>query len=375
MKQKLVFFLGGKEFSGAEKRIFLTALHISKFNVFEVVIFIEKDLFNSINKHDKFLGCDLATLKIVRHQTFSNLPVLKLLSIPLKYFTRIAYVSFYKPRFVHFTLYNFIDLYLARFVKLFGGKVLFEITSPDVALGNVTKNILINPKVCDLIICVSQNVKKLCLEKFSGCEPRVVTRKYPFVDFERNENIFAAKKNQVLFAHRLIKRKNPLIALEAFINLAKKFPDWIFLLCGRGNLEKEVEYRVAKAGLPNLCFKGYELNMSARLQESKIFVSLIEPDNYPSQSVIEALASGCVLLVSESGQSKEKFISKQFINGYTVVLNSDSVQNKIESMIKSDELEQISGNSVKHFRENFSLGAYLSESISFYEMEFKFEVQ
>ena len=366
MKQKLVFFLGGSKFSGAEKRIFLTALYISKLGLYDVVLFIRQDLFDSIKSHDKFDGYDLNSLRIILDPAFGSTRTIKRMSIPLRYLKRLAYVLFQRPKLVHFTLYSFIDLYLARVIKLFGGKVIFEVTSPDVAVTRETQKLIENTSICDVLICVSKNVRRMCLEKSINNRERILLREHPFVDIEKQSLNFDNKKNQVLYAHRLIHRKNPILALDVFANLAKKHPDWQFVICGRGDLEEKVNQVVMALGLPNLVFKGYEVNMKARLQESKIFVSLIEPDNYPSQSIIEALASGCALLISKTGQSEEKFLSKQNVNGCAVNLDAVLIEEAIETMILSNQLELKCQNSISHFDDAFSLDAYLDESISIY---------
>lgn len=366
MKQKLVFFLGGSKFSGAEKRIFLTALHISKLSLYDVVLFIRQDLFDSIKSHDKFSGYDLDSLRIISDPVFGSTRTIKRMSIPLRYLKRLAYVMYQRPKLVHFTLYNFIDLYLARVIKLLGGKVFFEVTSPDVAITRETQKLIKNTSICDVLICVSKNVRRMCLEKSTNNRERILLREHPFVDIEKHSLSFDNKKNQVLYSHRLIQRKNPILALDAFAKMAKKHPDWHFVICGSGDLEEEIKQTVMVSNLPNLIFKGYEVNMSVRLQESKIFVSLIEPDNYPSQSVIEALASGCALLLSNTGQSEDKFLSKQNANGCAVDLDVALIEQAIETMIFSNQLEMKCQNSISHFNDAFSLDAYLDESISLY---------
>lgn len=364
MKKKLVFYLGGSNFSGAEKRIFLTALHISKMNLFEVVLFIRHDLFESIKKHDKFSGYDISSLDVKLEPTFGTNKVTKYFSVALKYSKRLIYFCLARPDIAHFTLYNFLDLHFARVIKLLGGKVLFEVTSPDVASTTETKKLISNKYICDALVCVSQNVRSVCLSSDTKNKERILLRKNPFVDIDRQPYTFNDKKNQVLFAHRLIQRKNPLLALSAFTQLARKHPEWQFVICGRGDLEYTISQMVESLNLPNLTFTGYEVNMRARLKESKIFVSLIEPDNYPSQSVIEAMASGCALILSNTGQSEEKFLSDNRTNGFALKLDCKTIIEAIDIMIKSERVDEMCQNSFIHFNDAFSFDAYLHETLT-----------
>ena len=66
------------------------------------------------------------------------------------------------------------------------------------------------------------------------------------------------------------------------------------------------------------------------LLKTNIFVSLIEPDNYPSQSVMEAMDSCNALLLSDTGFSKEFIDNNGFLTQLTVddvVFNLDALMN------------------------------------------------
>ena len=363
MKKKIIFFLGGSKFSGAEKRIFLTAYYLSRSNLFDVVLYMRANLFESIKSHDKFSNYDLSSLKILVDPILGETKLVNRLTLPVRYLKKMIYIIILKPNIVHFALYGSIDLWLARFSKLIGARVFFEITSPDVARSKETKKIINKGFICDSLICVSENVRNICLKLNEFSSKRILLREHPFVDVKNNSIPFQYKKNQVLFAHRLIERKNPLVALKAFSSLAKKYSHWDFMICGRGPLENQIKKDVSEFNLDNLIFNGYELNMSARLKESKIFVSLIEPDNYPSQSVLEAMEAGCALLLSRTGQSENKFLSKENVNGYAIELCEFSVENKIEAMIVSEDLERMAANSRIKFKNDFCFDKYLSETI------------
>ena len=105
----------------------------------------------------------------------------------------------------------------------------------------------------------------------------------------------------VVYASRLIPRKNP----EMFARVAKRFlaarPGWRVALLGSGPLLPSVEAELAEAVGTGQATVGYEADVRSVLERSRIFVSLIEPDNYPSQSVLEAMAAGNAIVANDSG--------------------------------------------------------------------------
>src|SRR5690606_28342446 len=103
-----------------------------------------------------------------------------------------------------------------------------------------------------------------------------------------------------------ISRKNPVIAAKAFVDLANEFDDWEFLFFGDGPLSPEIK-DIFKNSQKNAKFIGSSVDLKNELYDSYAFVSLIEPDNYPSQSVLEAMSLGNLLIISDTGYSKDKF--------------------------------------------------------------------
>lgn len=131
-----------------------------------------------------------------------------------------------------------------------------------------------------------------------------------------------AKKNLIVFAHRLIPRKNGVLFAEAVKEFLTHREDWRVLIRGRGpDLEKILSLLgpEIRSGAVDV---GFESDLAETLSESKIFVSLIEPNNFPSQSVLEALTYGNALVMSKSGDGESSFLAG---NGLLVDLNPVSV--------------------------------------------------
>ena len=121
------------------------------------------------------------------------------------------------------------------------------------------------------------------------------------------------KDNLILFAGRLINEKNP----ELFIRSAISCSDFIrekgfkCLVCGDGPLKEALQQIVDTAECNDIIiFSGY-INMEEVTPKCRVFCSLQESENYPSQSLLEAIASGCYCICTNYGDTK-LLIQKEF---------------------------------------------------------------
>lgn len=131
-----------------------------------------------------------------------------------------------------------------------------------------------------------------------------------------------AKKNVIVFAHRLIPRKNGVLFAEAVKEFLPHREDWRVLIRGRGPDVEQVLSLLGPEIRSGAVEMGFEIDLAQILTDSKIFVSLIEPNNFPSQSVLEALIYGNALVMSKSADGESSFLAD---NGLLVDLNPVSV--------------------------------------------------
>ncbi len=113
------------------------------------------------------------------------------------------------------------------------------------------------------------------------------------------------KDNLILFAGRLISEKNPELFINTAISCASLIRDKGFkcLVCGDGPLKESLQQIVDKADCNDIIeFCGY-INMEEITPKCKIFCSLQEAENYPSQSLLEAIASGCYCICTNYGDT------------------------------------------------------------------------
>lgn len=173
-----------------------------------------------------------------------------------------------------------------------------------------------------------------------------------FTDYSKCK-IGDKKSFQVAFAGRLEKDKNPDIFIDAAIILANKYQDIIFHIMGDGRLSAEVGERVKKSELPNIKFYGFHPQPTDILADTSVFVSIQTTNNYPSQSVLEAMGCGNVTIASDVGDTR-MFINEA--NGILIKLNTDDLVAAIEKLYLDRKLCRKMGEySYNYVRDNHTI--------------------
>ncbi|SRR5581483_457241 len=120
------------------------------------------------------------------------------------------------------------------------------------------------------------------------------------VDLERFRPA-PVKELWVIFAGRLIEDKNPLLFIEAASLIRRAAPDARFFLLGDGPLAPQVTAAVGRFHLQAVMTLGFQADVAPVLAKGAVFVSLQRQDNYPSQSLLEAMVSGLASVATDVG--------------------------------------------------------------------------
>ena len=173
-----------------------------------------------------------------------------------------------------------------------------------------------------------------------------------FTDYSKckmgNKNTF-----QVAYSGRLEKDKNPELFLEAAIKLSKKYPEIVFHIMGNGRLSSIIKDRTDSSGLTNIIYHGFHSRPTDILADTSVFVSIQTTNNYPSQSVLEAMGCGNVIIATDVGDTR-MFINQE--NGFLINLDLDELVNAIETLYLDKELrERLSKNAYSYVRENHTI--------------------
>lgn len=146
---------------------------------------------------------------------------------------------------------------------------------------------------------------------------------------------------QVAFAGRLEVNKNPELFVEAARILSKKYPEIVFHIMGEGRLSSIIKETVDSIGISNIKFHGFHPQPTEVLAETSVFVSIQTTNNYPSQSVLEAMGCGNSIIATDVSDTR-MFINEN--NGILIDLELNNLVNAIEKLYLNKNLREQLGN-------------------------------
>lgn len=176
-------------------------------------------------------------------------------------------------------------------------------------------------------------------------------------------DVFCPKKKEkrIIFASRLIEGKNVMLCLQV-INKIKRFlvdKEYIVFVYGEGKLKKQARDYILKEGLDDVVKLEGFTKMEEVLPYSKIFLSLQDITNYPSQVLLEAISSGNYIVATKT-QDTDLLLKPEF--GQMVEINIEDLSEAITSAITivEDDIDDIYLKSARkfalnHFIENKSV--------------------
>lgn len=238
---------------------------------------------------------------------------------------------------------------------------IFELTSPDIADLMGTR-----PARWRASHTAYHAVSPGVARRFSALAPELPLFEAPGPFFETGqaEMRHVEKENTVIFAHRFLGRKNGALFATVACQFVRERPEWKVRILGAG--EEEAEIRKIVEGMGDRIEVGFDPDLPSALARSRVFVSLIQPDNFPSQSVMEAMSAGNALVLSDTGDSAEKFLDG---NGVLTSLNQEQVRRSLLLLTQQPvKLAQMGDRSRELARARFDVGSYLDHLSQLYEL-------
>lgn len=135
-----------------------------------------------------------------------------------------------------------------------------------------------------------------------GFEAKVEVSPCSFSDIDKFR-VTGTKEPLIVFAGRLIPEKSPMLFIDALTILRETPIQWSAIMAGDGPLRESVEQRIIMEKLEKYITVGSYSDMSALFSKSTIFVSLQETENYPSQSLLEAMLASNVVIATNVGET------------------------------------------------------------------------
>lgn len=359
---RVAYIILSNRIHGAENRVINIALNSEEGSDYRINSFliINHSLYKSAIKRDDLEKKLVANNhKVIVLSDFSwihsQLRKIVYLSIVL-YFILIKRINY---------LHSYLGAkYLMMPLSLIGRKIIIEITSPDVAdsfISNFRQRKYLYKRLYR-VNCVTESVFNRIQSNLPNQlkDINLVFMDLPYSNVSTIEyDLIQKKENTIIYASRFIKRKNVIVFAEGVKDFLLKFPGWKVKIFGSGPLELEINQILENEIKSGLLQIGYTNQIVKEFEKSKIIVSLIEPDNYPSQSILEAMANGNALLVSDTG------LSYRFLEGNNGCLTSKKtfVEDLINIINDKENLSDMMINSIHFFKANFDQKKYFDELI------------
>lgn len=229
-------------------------------------------------------------------------------AIPLLYIDLLFFVL---KNIVFYSWQKFHAIHYTKASPLIIRKLLSAVKNVY-SLVDSTMDVVKDPKTGDLIRkifgenyiidCLSDDIKKLALKEPNAVASNMYITPCSFIDYSKTEIL--PKEKTVVFLGRFEYMKGLNILLPSLKELIKSEPDLQFKILGYGSMEKEVNEHILKNKLTNNVSVYFANDTAKELKTSLIFLSLQKYDNYPSQSLIEAMACGNAVIVTDVGQTR-----------------------------------------------------------------------
>ena len=106
---------------------------------------------------------------------------------------------------------------------------------------------------------------------------------------------------------------------------------------GRGYLQEQLESSISRQRLSDKVDLQFALQPTQILNRSSLFVSLQVRENYPSQSLLEAMACGNAVIATDVGETW-RLVNEA--NGLRIPPTKEALANAIAALLKDPQLRQ-----------------------------------
>jgi len=149
------------------------------------------------------------------------------------------------------------------------------------------------------------------------------------------------KEKLIVFAARLDKQKGPIIFLKAIkeLHFAGSLSDWKILILGKGEQEQEVRDFIFENSLENVVSINFSPDIQTYFERSRIFVSMQDYENFPSFSMIDAMAAGNMIIARNVGETNRLVL--EGINGFLTSAEGNNLPEILSHAISLPENIQL----------------------------------
>jgi GalNAc-alpha-(1->4)-GalNAc-alpha-(1->3)-diNAcBac-PP-undecaprenol alpha-1,4-N-acetyl-D-galactosaminyltransferase len=149
--------------------------------------------------------------------------------------------------------------------------------------------------------CLDENISKFAKELYPDNADRVFLAPCSFIDYNGTVLHNIKKDKIITFAGSLTAYKGVLVLLDSINSILSANKDLKIYILGTGPLHNVVKEFIIKHKLNDKVFLLFLKDPKTILKKSLIFLSLQRDENYPSQSLLEAMACSNAIVATNVG--------------------------------------------------------------------------
>ncbi|MDX1652419.1 MAG: glycosyltransferase [Brumimicrobium sp.] len=211
--------------------------------------------------------------------------------------------------------------------------------------------------------CLSEKTQTQCMKYLGIKEEQAHLAPGSFINLRNTEFDMKEKENIITWDGTLNEQKGTLLLLEFLPYLKDSFVEFKLIILGQGFLKNKLIEKIEKFALKDQVMITYTEIPKDYFRKSKVFFSFQENDNYPSQSLLEAMACGNAIIATDVGETS-KLVNYE--NGILIKRDALNVRNALKEILSKD-LEKLGMNARKIVLEKHTVDNYHEYLMDIYE--------
>lgn len=242
----------------------------------------------------------------------------------------LFFLLLYKRLFVSYDAAHFINISALRYHFLVRTEKkiwsCFNSENPESELPNQNLELRRLYKQLSHIDCLDENIAKVVKSGITDFHIKVTSSPCSFIDYRHTE--IHSKEMLLTFSGYFRAYKGVHLLIEALKKCMETCTELKVQFLGKGDLEGVIRYELASFVQSGRVEIAYAKNPIEKLKKSLIFVSLQQKENYPSQSLLEAMACGNAIVATNVG------LTNLLVNKSTGILIDYDVEQLSAAIIK-----------------------------------------
>jgi len=160
----------------------------------------------------------------------------------------------------------------------------------------------------------------------------------PLADNQYTSQPYSKKKKIILSVGRLIEQKNHEMTINAFAEVAEKFPEYSLVIYGEGPLRGKLEELITKKKLNNrVKLPGIKNEVIKENADCQLFIMSSSHEGYPN-ALVEALANGILSISTDFGTRSARDLIHNEENGFLIPVNDkDALVTLLNKILSAPE--------------------------------------